>query len=71
MYCLLKAIVNDDRKKKRAFQRRADASTGKKKRRAEDKSGGSVFTEADFAAVGEFLKTDLIKQKTDDSGELY
>lgn len=59
-----KAIVDDDRRKKRAFKRSGDASTGKKKRKAEDKSGGSVFTDTDFAAVGEFLKTELIKKKT-------
>ena len=64
-----KAIVDDDRKKKRAFKRPENVSTGKKKRRAEDKSGGSVFTDADFAAVGEFLKTELIKKKSDDIGE--
>ena len=67
---LSKAIVDDDRKKKRAFKRPESASSGKKKRRADDKSGSSGFTDADFAAVGEFLKTELIKKKSDDIGEI-
>ena len=66
-----KAIVDDNRKKKRAFKRPENAFTAKRGRTAGDKrSGVSVFTDADFAAVGEFLKTELIKKKSDDVGEM-
>ena len=54
----MKAIVEDDRRKKRALERaRKDAAAAGKRKRKEDagagdKGGGSVFTDADFEVGG-------------------
>ena len=53
----MKAIVEDDRRKKRALERaRKDAAAAGKRKRKEDAgdkgSSGSVFTDADFEVGG-------------------
>jgi hypothetical protein len=56
-----KVIVRDEDKKKRTT---AGKKRGiKKKRDYKTKGESTVFTDADFAAVGEFLKTELVKKQ--------
>ncbi len=61
------AIVKEDSRRKRTTDEyRAKKDKPKKKVRRGEPDGSSVFTEEDFAAVGEFLKTELVKKKHKD-----